>query len=227
MLYIIGLIIIALFIIPFLPVIIEIIYSHDKSRDDEDDEELMVNMYVGFKFINFRIRIPLVENRVLDYILKIKGKIESDLFKIFPGDGEIEFEGSLEEEEFINKFKDLYDLIKSRHHLLEVMSNLKMKCINLTWKTKLGLSDPAYTGLVIGFLWAFKGSIISYLDHKIFPIKERNLNITPLFSGKEFSFVIKGIFKIYLGNIILTGIKLLIFRIKGGLKEWPNTQLKS
>jgi hypothetical protein len=139
----------------------------------------------------------------------------------------MEFTSTIIKGDLIEELKDFYQMFEHRHHLLEIMSNMRLECSSLNWSTKLGFNNAAYTGLISGFIWAIKGNIISYLDHNIFPVRDQSLHVEPVFSGKLFSFTIKGIFRTHLGNIILTGVKFMLFRIKGGFKQWPNTQLKN
>ncbi len=85
----------------------------------------------------------------------------------------------------------------------------------LHWCTKLGTGDPSHTGFITGLAWGLKGALVSFI-HRLF-ISERTkpfYKVVPDFEHASFITVFNCIFEVRFGYIMLTGIKVLLMRIK-------------
>lgn len=78
----------------------------------------------------------------------------------------------------------------------------------IKWHTRVGLGEPALTGLGVGFLWQLKFYFGRWLQKNFtgvpFPF---DLRIEPDFSQAGLSFCFCGIFSFFLGHIIIAGLK--------------------
>ncbi|SHF04208.1 DUF2953 domain-containing protein [Desulforamulus putei] len=78
------------------------------------------------------------------------------------------------------------------------------------WRVSIGTPDAAATGMLAGLAWGLLGSLTSLFYRKIAPngIKPK-ISVEPNFKKEGFSTSIDCIFKIRIGNIMVTGIKIL------------------
>lgn len=210
-----------LLIIFSLPLKIEFMYI----RENENDE-LEINLFLIIKGLGLRINIPYFQNYLLPFFIEIRAEINNFLLKLWPGNIELEEEITLNDITF-NKFKRLLKIIFDHQQISIIFSGLNLKCNQFCWQTDFGLGDPAYTAITNGLIYSIKGIILTVLCQKVCKLKNPVIKVNPDFYQKKFKTELKGIFSLYLGNIIFTGLNLLIYRLKGEIKIWQNIRLKN
>lgn len=207
----------------FLPLTIRIEYL----RKGEDDY-FALGLYIIFKALGLKIKIPYIQTRLLRPVTEFFAEIDSIFSLLWPWKDELKLEKEIEWKNIqIKKLKKIMGLLKQRELFFLILQSLKIKCKRCSWKTEYGWEDPALTGISGGFIWIVKGSIISFLDGLVIFLEEPEVDVCPDFYKKKFSTCFQSIFSIFLGNIILTGLRVVLYKVKGGFKQWGSIQLKS
>ena len=141
-------------------------------------------------------------------------RVQIAFFKVYlpraKGEGEAqkkEREGKREEKEpkeqaklndIITSIEELYrPVIKGANHLRK---KIVFSRFYLAFKFSSG--DPAATALLYGAACAVIFPFVAIFD-RLFTLKDRAVQITPVFSEREFIFFFDGIFSIRLANIVL------------------------
>ncbi|MFP4017338.1 MAG: DUF2953 domain-containing protein [Halanaerobiales bacterium] len=198
-------------IVMILPVNMKIEYS----RRDQDDK-FKLDIYTFTKLFGLSIYIPILNNKLLSFFTEFFAEV--DLFflnkKSYKGDVDIEKEIDWENIH-LDKVKKTLGLIMDKKLNTIIINNLKLRCKFLYWKTDYGWSNPALTGISNGFIWMFKGVIINILSTLLKFINTPELDVKPDFDTEKFSTHFSGIFSLLLGNIILTTMKVIFYKLSG------------
>lgn len=203
-----------LFLVLYFPLNIKVEYSREGQNDD-----FKLELYTFIRLFGITICIPYLQNRVFDFFTEIFAEIDL-LFLNIKGEKDKEIEKEVEwNNEQIEKLKKLLTVIFDRDLVNLLFSNLKIHCHHLKWKTEFGLADPAYTAIVNGFIWTLKGVFIKLTDELLLFKNQVKLIIEPDFYNVKFSTFFIGIFSNRIGNIIITMIKVLLYKIKSTLKS--------
>lgn len=217
-------IIILLFLLLFfLPLEIKI----DYKRQAEDDS-FKLDVYPLLRLLGIRIRIPLIRSSLLKLLTEFWVKIDSLIFKIWPGHRVISFEKEINWRQL--KLNKLTKIVGSAFDFKLsdlIFKTLKIKCQRMGWEIEFGWADPALTGISNGLIWALLGMLLRSLELKIDFVEEPFISVKPNFKQEILLLRFNGIFSVLIGNIILTVIRVMIYKIKGGSKQWENIQLKS
>jgi len=114
------------------------------------------------------------------------------------------------------RINSIFRLINNKEVIFLILKTLNLKCRKFYWKTELGLSDPALTGIASGIIWGIKGTLTGLINNYITLIKKPELAVYPDFYHQRLSTSFEGIFSTVSGNIILTVIKIVMYKIRGG-----------
>lgn len=217
-------IIILLFLLLFfLPLEIKI----DYKRQAEDDS-FKLDVYPLLRLLGIRIRIPLIRSSLLKLLTEFWVKIDSLIFKIWPGHQVISLEKEINWRQLkLNKLKKIVGSAFDFKLSDLIFKTLKIKCQRMGWEIEFGWADPALTGISNGLIWAILGMLLRSLELKIDFVEEPLISVKPNFKQEILLLRFNGIFSVLIGNIILTVIRVMIYKIKGGSKKWANIQLKS
>lgn len=91
----------------------------------------------------------------------------------------------------------------------------KAKLLRFTWRTELGMGDPAQTALLTGAAWGVKGFILTIIYRLLTPGGVRPVvEISPSFKKVCFNTTIDCIFEVRLGYLVITGFKALVIKFK-------------
>ncbi len=201
-------------LIPFLfililliPLKIKINYSHIEKNDN-----LKINILLFNKITGLRIRIPFIKNKYSSLFSRIQLEIYSFIFRFIPGKNKISLKRKFEIDK--TKIQKIEQLIEYKpDELIDIIfSNLNLKCDYFQWKTIFGFENPALTGISNGLFWNFKIIILSILKIMCKEVKKTEINVKPNFDNKGINTHFKGIFSLFLGNIIFTVLKLIKFQ---------------
>lgn len=101
----------------------------------------------------------------------------------------------------------------------------KIKCIELSWNTKVGIGDAPVTAITTGLIWALKTTLLGFIFRKITLRTKLVLDVTPCYHQKHFTTELVSELKVRHFFALLTVLELLIriMKIKGGLKMWIYT----
>lgn len=112
----------------------------------------------------------------------------------------------------LNKLKSINRDPKKKKYFHYIWDKLIFKSIS--WETKIGIRDPALLGIVYGFIWNLKSTIIGFLSSKK-SIRIISIDVVPIFEEDKLDIRFDCIIKIRMVYIII--IWLWIKKIiKGG-----------
>lgn len=90
-----------------------------------------------------------------------------------------------------------------------------MRCHELAWRSEIGLSDPALTGIASGLLWGAKGFAFSvFKSHVGMMAKPPKLSVQPCFDTTCLRLDFRCIFDLRLGHIIIAGLEFAKLRLR-------------
>ncbi|RYD02901.1 hypothetical protein N752_22205 [Desulforamulus aquiferis] len=187
---------------------------HFRYFREQEDDTISVEFFL-WSFINYKIEIPVLtlQNKLSGISLTTRTELETG------GDNSRELLGkagkfSIESlEDAICKFKQWWPLVDEMKVIADYfLSHIRVTC--LEWHTKIGTGDAAVTGFLTGFLYSFKGGIISAFYRKLANAGNPKISVEPNFRKEQFSTSINCIFKIRVGNIMVTGVKIFMKMVK-------------
>ncbi len=131
-----------------------------------------------------------------------------------PFDDEKPIYNIYEIKKIIDNYKKIYT--KYEPYIKKVREKLILN--NISWYTKIGTGDAAETAVMVGAIWAIKTSVI-FLISKNYDIPKVLIDVVPGYDANIFETTIDCIFNIKLGYIINANIKVLLAKIKDGVKK--------
>jgi energy-coupling factor transporter transmembrane protein EcfT len=189
-----------------------------------DNDELKIEFRIWFGLIRYKKIIPLI--KIDDNSPSIVVKSKSELGDSSKNDQEQEPDvKQIEKSDLITQMKNTRELLNRVVQLHEIVQSFlkKVSIKKLEWHTLFGAGDAAHTGMLIGVIWALKGSILGVLS-KYFRLKNYpQFTVTPHFQFTVVQSKLSCIFQFRIGHAILAGLKLIKFW-KGGL---PHFQKKA
>ncbi|SJZ63029.1 DUF2953 domain-containing protein [Selenihalanaerobacter shriftii] len=233
------------------------VFIEYKREDGNDDLKIWMQVLFGLITYKLHIPYLEIKKVLRRPLLKFKAEIEAtgspkmkfEKEKTLSFD-EIDFAELKEQVDFIKGLADKFEAIergldtfKDELHrldeltlrnpiLLRIIGTLVLsitgRCKKLVWKTKFGIKDPAITGMMTGFVWAIKGIIYSFLNQKSKSMAQPDFEVKPNFNQvNELEIKFESIFSLWLGNIIITGLKIIFNRYKRRFSnKWQTIQLK-
>ncbi len=166
---------------------------------------LIIPFYIEIVFENNKLKYNLYISIMLNTKLKglqINIPINKNISQTNNESTKIENMKKLYNNRFI-----LYSLIK---YLLK-----KVKIKKLIWITKIGLGDAALTGIISGWLWWIKSSVVTLIINK--NKKDIIIDINPDFNKINIETHFNCIIKLKLVYIIIAGINGIRTKLKGGV----------
>lgn len=207
LIYIILLLVIAV-IISLLRVRIDVDY-----RRREQDDNLTVKMSLLRGLIHYKTEVPTIEleNRFFIPVLKAASEIEKAAFH------------PVEEKELkvkipitLRLLRRLPAIIKEGWQRFDRYNSALyylfrfIRCRRFYWRTEVGLNDAAYTGIMVGILWAVKSFLYNNFRSKIRIITEKPaISVVPDYFNKKLALDFSCIFDIRLGHIIIAGLNFV------------------
>ncbi|MCX7709591.1 MAG: DUF2953 domain-containing protein [Clostridia bacterium] len=106
-------------------------------------------------------------------------------------------------------FKQLYKLFDLTKKYLQKKIMIK----DLKIEVEIGTGDACYTGITVGLVWSAVGTAVTIISN-VFDTKKIYCNVTPNFSKKSLKLDLDCIFSMRIVNIIVVGLKMLVFYLK-------------
>ncbi len=91
----------------------------------------------------------------------------------------------------------------------------KIAMANFSVRTRVGVGDAAATALVTSGFYTIFQIVIQHLDLR-YHLQNRKMIVLPYFEGSVFDLDLDCIINFKFGHIMITGMKMLIQKIKGG-----------
>lgn len=187
-------------------------------RIQEDDTISLEFIFWGF--INYKIEVPvlILQQKLSGFTLKTRTEVETggDYSEELMGKSAVLHFNSLIK--VLQKVQDLVLLFKDEFEYF--LRHLKVK--RFAWNISIGTRDAAVTAILTGLIWIITGNITSAFYQKIAADWHKpELKVSPNFKKEVFSTSLNCIFKIRVGNIMVTGIKILKKKVTrlGGNKD--------
>lgn len=248
-----ALILLALIILPFLPVKVAVEYF----RKDQDDH-MKIKVEAFFGLIQYRLEFSSIKihNWLLGPVLEVeagfygaKGRAGDDEIKEEFGIKALDFRTLIEKLRFLLKITDQFEamveMMKSFRRegehseeirmenavILRVMGmlfmGLKGQCDKLIWHTRYGFADAAVTAIANGLIWGGKYTALSLLSIFCSIKTSPQISVEPDFERVGMDIRFESIFSIRIGNIMTTGLRILLKEYKRRAKHrWPIIQLR-
>ncbi len=205
--YISAVIVIIILVIYFMPLRITINYK----RKDQNDY-LLIKLQIIPYILSYKIRVPVIkfkENMEFEMKTELKGNIKNSLLN-----ERIKININRIKSKKIKKiFKISIQILKNRKKILK-----KIHCEKVTWKTQIGLSNPALTGISVGNIWLVKDWFYRLLYNNMqIDFNKPDFEVSPDFENNKFEMFFYCIFKARTGHVINIGTRiLLLFIIQSG-----------
>lgn len=247
------LILLVLIIIPFLPVKIAVDYYR---LNQDDNLKIKVEALFGLITYRLELSSIKIRNWLLGPVLEVhaelfgaKGKKRDDEIIQEFGLHAVDIKTLIAKVKFffkiINQFEGMTEMMKSfkgeDQHASEIrMENvviyrimgmlflgIRGNCEKLVWRTHYGFSDAAVTALANGIIWGGKYLVLTALSIVCNIKTQPDLKVQPEFGAVGVDVQFESIFSVRIGNIMITGLKILLKEYKRRAKNrWPIIHLK-
>ena len=204
-------------------VLLSKIKVHLKYFRQEEDDTVSLEFFLFAGLIHYKLELPVLifQKEKSGVSLKTRTELETGgkaSREITGKPGEFKIESL---EEAITKFREWWLLLQN----IKIDIERFLRRIHLQhfyWTIRIGTPDAAATGLLTGLIWAAMGGITSYLFHRVSSEGQKPvLKVDPDFRKQGFSTSFDCIFKIRVGHIMVTGIKILIKMVyRRGVKHF-------
>lgn len=183
-------------------------------RKDKDDH-LKVEMTVLWGLVRYKTEVPVID---LDqYFLKPFLKFEADVEGVVSHP--VDEAGMIVKVPIALILRKLPAYIKNgisyfnHYHTALRRFCRSIRCHRLSWKTMIGLGDPAYTGIVTGTIWGLKGCAYRVFRSNIGAmLKPPEFSVVPCFNDTCLKLDFNCIFDMRIGHIIIAGLQIIKLR---------------
>ncbi|MGI6491727.1 MAG: DUF2953 domain-containing protein [Pelotomaculum sp.] len=196
-------------------------------RREGNDDRLSIVLSLWHGILSYKIAVPIVKTgiqprpqsryrswwpRIFEPAFKMETRVKSSNAPERTGETIKDMIGLPRLLAVIKKSKLIYNKYMPATSFF--LNNLHLR--RFQWHTELGTDEPHITGFLSGVAWSVKGLFISMLYHTIHAGAARPVvSVTPYFEKSCFATRLDCEFDIKLGNVFLTGIKLLFIKIRG------------
>ncbi|EIJ79272.1 hypothetical protein PB1_16984 [Bacillus methanolicus PB1] len=196
------------------------IYVNYDHVQDNDHLKLEFRAWLGL--IRYKLKIPLIkiDENSPTVVLKEEKQMGNEKK---PSKEEAK---QYSAEDLLNSLKDTKEILTHVIGLHKIIRKFlkKVTIKQFEWFSVAGIGDAAYTGILIGALWAVKGSIVGIISHnmklKVIP----KIIITPNFQRAISKTTLRCMFQFRIGHAMLAGIKLVKYW-KGGKPKFRSKAL--
>lgn len=185
-----------------------------------DNDELKIEFRIWFGLIRYKKLVPLI--KIDDDSPSLVVASKSQMGDAPKNNKEQElYVDQIDKNDFISQLKNtklLLDRVVQLHEIVQSFLK-KISIKKFEWHTLFGAGDAAHTGMLIGAIWALKGSILGIISKYLRLREYPDFTVTPHFQFTIVQSRISCIFQFRIGHAILAGIKLIKFW-KGGLPNF-------
>ncbi|AIE61032.1 hypothetical protein BMMGA3_13210 [Bacillus methanolicus MGA3] len=190
----------------------------------QDNDHLKLDFRAWFGLIRYKLKIPLIKIDENSPTIVLKQEKQTGHQKN-PSKEETK---QYSAEDLLNTFKDSKEILTHVIGLHKIIRKFlkKVSIKQLEWFSVAGTGDAAYTGMLIGALWAVKVSIISVLSINLKLEVMPKISITPNFQRAFSQSTLKCMIQFQVGHAILAGLKLIKYW-KGGRPKFRSKALSA
>ncbi|MFZ3101921.1 MAG: DUF2953 domain-containing protein [Desulfitobacteriaceae bacterium] len=192
--------------------VIKAVVDFRYTRSDEQDH-LVISIKALYGLWKFSIILPTFQlNWAEGPLLEVDQKTKSGTGSIHKAKHRVRFR--FWRAGFFLRLLPKTPGILSELQKVNLKFNRGIHCTFLRCHCEIGFRDPVQTALVVGSLWAILGTSLARFYRQVtMDTDHPQVQIIPQFQKPGISCEIHCIFKLRLGHIIITGLKLLlIFR---------------
>ncbi|MBP2649803.1 MAG: hypothetical protein H6Q74_628 [Firmicutes bacterium] len=184
-----------------------------------DDDRLVVRVWL-MRWINYQMEVPLVGVLEKNNVPWVEAELEVAGNKITPKPGrEQRYVKNLWQEYWHHTKKWYYLLRQVRYYTKlyrKIMNKIidKLVCEKLVIKTKIGIGDPALTGIVVGLLWTIKSRLYLTMRRRLMVMAVPSFNVVPDFNAVGLEIRVQCIISVQVGNVIDAVLSIIKYPFK-------------
>jgi Protein of unknown function (DUF2953) len=115
-------------------------------------------------------------------------------------------------EKWLRRILDLHPVIKQ---FLK-----RVRCTQLEWHTAMGTGQADETGAMSGMIWSVKSMLVGVASHTLSFRTIPRMSVQPVWNQTYLRTQLQGSFRLYLGHLLLTGIKVLLRLRRKRMRKW-------
>lgn len=182
-------------------------------RRREQDDNLTVKMSLLRGLVHYKTEVPTIEleNRFFTPVLKAASEIEKAAFNPVE-EKELKVKISINMRlirSLPSIFKETWQKFEQYNSSLYYLFRF-IRCRQFYWRTEIGLSDAAYTGIMVGLLWGIKSFLYKNFRSKIRVMEGKPaILVVPDYFHQKLTLDFSCIFDIRIGHIIIAGLNFV------------------
>ncbi|PAF30238.1 DUF2953 domain-containing protein [Paenibacillus sp. 7516] len=204
----------------FAAVLISNVHVHVTFRKHKSDDYARINVRLLYGIVRINYEIPSIvfRNMKEGFLVKTEQNVNHT-------------HGKAEGNERINKrkvkkwAKEVKIMMRATDALKiwvrETLSHVQIT--KLSWSTRIGIGDAAYTAILTGWVWSIKSIIVGFLSYQIRFKRTPMLEVVPVWDDEmEFQTELDCRMKIRITAVILAGVRLMtrVLEVDGGWRMW-------
>lgn len=201
-------------------VLISNIHIHFTFRKHRSDDYALINIRLLYGLVRIKYEIPSIvfKNMKEGFLVKTQQRTNHS-------------RGEAEGNERVNKRK-VKKWAKEVKVMLRATDALKIwvkqtltrvHMTDLSWSTRIGVADAAYTAIVTGWVWTMKSIMIGFLSYQVQFKRTPCLEVIPVWEDEmEFQTELELHMRIRFGAVFTAGLRLMtrVLKVEGGWRMW-------
>lgn len=95
-----------------------------------------------------------------------------------------------------------------------------VRCTRLEWHTAMGTGQADETGALSGMIWGVKSMIVGVATHTLSFRTIPRMSVQPVWNQPVLRTQLDGVFRLYLGHVLIVGIKVLLRLRREKGRKW-------
>lgn len=95
-----------------------------------------------------------------------------------------------------------------------------VRCTRLEWHTAMGTGHADETGALSGMIWGVKSMIVGVASHTLSFRTIPRMSVQPVWNQPLLRTQLQGVFRLYVGHVLLVGIKIVLRLRKEKGRKW-------
>ncbi|QOS79943.1 DUF2953 domain-containing protein [Paenibacillus sp. JNUCC31] len=189
------------------------------SKQNHDDyAKITIRMFYGIVRINYEIPSIVFRNWKEGFLVKTEQRTNHSR-------GESQGSKRVNKRKVEKWAKDVKIMLRATDALKQWVKQTltRVHMTHMSWSTRVGVGDAAYTAILIGWVWSIKSSIIGYLSYQIHFERTPVLQVVPVWGDDmEFQTELDWKMKIRITALLIAGFMLLtrVLQVEGGWRVW-------
>lgn len=209
-----------LLVIIFTPVHISVFYGRVEAND-----HLVVELTAWFRLIRRKYEIPILAIKPTEKGPEMMYKMETVQQKRKTKE-EVDDVTHRQVQTWYHRYQSL---LKRFRDVQPVMKHFfkRIRCTKLEWHTTMGTGQADETGALTGIIWSIKSMIVGVVSHTLSFRTMPRMSVQPVWNQPLLRTQIQCNLRLYVGDALLAGIKLLLrTQLKRG-RKWQTAAGKA